>query len=444
MIRFSHITTIVREPSTRLASSLLLAFLFLLPAEPLYNVPWIVLAVLGAAHLSVCPARLRSPENRFLMVVFLCVWLPMLASLPDAVNPVESIRKTASLCVYFLASVYAVGALTRFRNLDWMMTGAAAICIFWSLDAIWQFFTGTDWFGIRYKEGDRLSGAFHTGRIGNVLASFAPIVFEAVRRAMRRWWVSPVLLAPFLMTILLSGTRTAWIALILATIGYLLLLACWSERPSAGRRRWSPAPIIATSGALVLVAALTAYTLPSIADQAWNAAKPRVESLARLWSGDREQIEIALSFRLSIWETALNMWSEHWLNGVGPRGFHYAYREFNPDTDYFLLYDGAYGAAKSPHMQLLEIAAETGSIGLAGYVVLTIALLARLRRLKRDSIVSVYPYALTLIVALFPLGGHLSFYGVLSTALIWWMVIATTSAFAAASRKQSQELPVGP
>ena len=435
MIRISPLATIIREPSARLTTGLLLAFVLLLPVEPLYNAPWMVLAVLGAAHLAVRGARLGLPEIRLPIIVFLCVWLPMLASLPDAVNPAESIRKTASLCIYFLASVYAAGAYIRFRDLDWTMTGVTAICLFWSFDALWQFFTGADWFGIHFQEGDRLPGIFHSGRIGNVLASFAPLVFEVVRRAMRRWWWCPVLLAPFLMTIFLSGTRTAWGALVVAAIGYLLFLIRWSDRPTLGRPRWNPGRLLVIPVAVVLAAALTAYAWPAGLERVWKTAAPRVETLAGLWSGDRAKFERAVTYRLSIWETAANMWSRNWLNGVGPRGFRYAYSEYSPDRDYFLENHEDFDAPLSPHMLLLEIVTETGAFGLLGYVVLVTVLLARLSRLKGVCFRSAYPYVLTLIVALFPFSGHLSFYSVLSTALIWWMVTVTASAFAAVSRK---------
>ena len=439
MIRFSRLARVTMEPDARVATGLLLAFVALLPAEPLYNAPLIVLAVLGLVQLASRRVRFASPENRFLSIAFLCIWLPMLASLPDAVNPAESFRKAASFCIFFLAGVYAVGAYDRFRELGWIVTGVAAICGFWVLDALWQFQTGADWFGVPYHEGSRLSGMFYTGRIGYLLASFAPLVFEAVRRARQGWRWSPVLLVPYLITIVLSGSRTSWGALAIATAGYLLFLACWSNRPSSGPARRKLSAMAAVSAGMVLALALTAYAWPGVADRAWKTVQPRVESLAALWSGDREEIEHAISYRLSIWETALNMWSAHWLNGVGPRGFQYAYREYNPETDYYLLHDGTHGAAKTPHLQLLEIATETGVIGLSGYMILAIVFLTKLWRLERDSFRSIYPYALTLITALFPFTGHLAFYGVLSSGLIWWMIIVNASAFTVAARKMAEK-----
>ena len=437
MTRLSRLAAIVLEPDARVASSLLLAFVALLPAEPLYNAPLIALAILGLVRLVSRRVRLGSPENQFLCIAFLCMWLPMLASLPDAVNPVESFRKTASLCLYFLAGIYVVGAYLRFRDLDWIMMGTAAICLFWALDALWQFQTGADWFGFSYTEGGQLTGIFYTGRIGYLLASFAPLVFEAVRRSRRRWWWSPALLVPYLMTIVLSGSRTSWVALGVATIGYLLFLIRWSDRPLSGRRRWSPSRLGAVLVPIVLTGAVAAYAWPGGTERIWNAVEPRVESLDGLWSSDREQFERAVTWRLSIWETAVNMWSEHWVNGVGPRGFYYAYREYNPEHDYYLENDEVGHAARSPHMQLLEIAAETGVFGLLGYVVLVVVFLANLRRLERAAFISAYPYVLTLIVALFPFTGHLGFYGVLSAGVIWWMVIVCASAFAVAFRSES-------
>ena len=428
-------------PDARVATSLLLAFVALLPADPIYNAPLIVLAILGLAQLAFGRVRLRSTRYRFLCIAFLCIWLPMVASLPDAVNPTESFRKTASLCIYFLGGVYAVGAFRSFHELGWVMAGTSVICGFWILDALWQFQTGADWFGFPYTEGERLTGMFYTGRIGGALAIFAPLAFESVRWASRRWRWTPALLVPYLLVIALSGTRTSWGSLAIATMGYLLYLAFWAERPPPGSTRRPLKDVVTVTAVIVLVASLATFGWPRVAERAWATVQPRIESLSGLWSGDRQKIELAVSFRLSIWETALKMWSEHWLNGVGPRGFQRAYQEYNPETDYYLLHDGRYGAAKTPHFQLLEIATETGSIGLLGYLILATVFLRSLGRLERASFRSTFPFALALIVALFPFSGHMAFYGVRAAGLIWWIIIANACAFSIASRPATTAPP---
>ena len=432
------------RPDARVVTVLLLSFVALLPADPFYNAPLLVLAILGLARLVSGHVRLQSTRYRFLCIAFLCIWLPMIASLPDAVNQLESSRKTASLCIYFLAGVYAVDAFREFRELNWVMTGTSAICGFWILDALWQFQTGIDWFGIPYAAGERLTGMFHTGRIGGTLAIFAPLAFETVRKASRRWRWSPVLLVPYFLIIALSGSRASWGSLTIAAVGYLSFLACCSERSTSDserRRQWRA--IGAASASIVLAATLTAYALPGVAERAWATIQPRVESLSGLWSGDREKFEFAVTYRLSIWETALNMWSAHWLNGVGPRGFQYAYQEYNPEIDYYLLKDGRYGAAKTPHFQLLEIASETGVIGLLGYLILAAVFLRRLVRIERSSLRPTFPFALVLIVALFPFSGHMAFYGVRATGLIWWIIIANACAFSVASRQPDENSTEG-
>ena len=154
MNSLSRRAEVLLRADARVATVLLLAFIALLPADPLYNAPLLILAVLGVAQLASGRARLRSPRYRFLCIAFLCIWLPMVASLPDAVNPPESFRKTASLFIYLFAGVYAVAAFRGFHELRWVMTGTAAICAFWVLDALWQFLTGTDWFGFPYAKAN--------------------------------------------------------------------------------------------------------------------------------------------------------------------------------------------------------------------------------------------------------------------------------------------------
>ena len=95
----------------------------------------------------------------------------------------------------------------------------------------------------------------------------------------------------------------------------------------------------------------------------------------------------------------------------------------------------------TPHLQLLEIATDTGGLGLLGYVILLIIFSVKLYRLELRSFRIAYPYAITFIIVLFPLNGYLDFYRVFSAGLIWWVVILTASAFAIASRKDSATSP---
>lgn len=438
-----HPAAAVRGYPANIATDLLLAFVLLLPFDPLYNGPLILLALFGIGRVVSARTRLGSPENRFLGVAFLCIWLPMLASLPDAVGFDGALRKAASLCVYYFAGVYAIAACTRFRDLDRLVVGVAAICVFWCADALWQFATGRDWFGIPYPLVPhqviyRLSGPFDVhGRLSAVFVAFSPLVFEAARRAARRQpWSPALLLAPFFLVVLLTGTRTSWAALAVSGAGYLLFRSLVRRREGP---RWSFRRVAAAAGAAVLAAALAAHVWPEGREQVWKTAEPRIESLAGLWSGGREGLELATSCRLTLWETAVRIWSEHPLNGIGPREFGRVYEDFLPGRNYFRDLCQVPVPPKHPHLNLLEIAVGTGAIGVLGFLILAAALLARLRALDRDALRSAHPYVLASIMTLFPFTGHLGFYDVFSTGLIWWTLIVCASAFAIAAGREEAE-----
>ena len=420
---------IVREPSARLTTGLMLAFVLLLPFKPLFNAPLLVLAILGATRLASRPRLVGSIENRFLGVAFLCLWLPMLTSLPDAVNPATSIRKTATVCLYYLAGIYVIGSFARFREIDRIMVGVAGICAFWSIDAMWQFMTGSNWFGFPY-DGGRLAGVFYPDlRIGFILASFSPLVFEVLRRTKTHWRWSAFLLLPFAMTIFLSGGRTSWFSLAVAVVGYLFFLFRWTNRMSLNPRQL----IVVTL--LVLTVGFALFSWSGVTPRISNAVLPRLEPLSGLLTGDKEQINTALTGRLSAWETAVDMWSAHWLNGVGARGFRYVYQEHASEDDYYIHREMEH--PKHAHLLLLDIAADTGTLGVVGYMVLAVSFFTRLRRLKQDELKSTYPYALMLIVMMYPVNANLGLYSNTYAGLIWWMLMIIASAFSVVERNRS-------
>ncbi|MGB0751294.1 MAG: hypothetical protein ACPGQI_05015, partial [Gammaproteobacteria bacterium] len=67
---------------------LALSFLLLLPTKNLWNVPIVVVAVLGFTQLVRGQISFRGEAggpNRIIAAVFAAIWLPMLLSLPSAV-----------------------------------------------------------------------------------------------------------------------------------------------------------------------------------------------------------------------------------------------------------------------------------------------------------------------------------------------------------------------
>ena len=134
--------------SNAIGIGMLLAFLTFLPFGGLYNIPLLVLCGLGAWRLVSRPRKALGDDGvRLLLVLFACVWLPMTIAAVDAVNPVQSWRKVVSFPVFFLAGVYVVTVLRRTIDLRRLLVGVLAICVFWSVDASWQFISGFNLLG---------------------------------------------------------------------------------------------------------------------------------------------------------------------------------------------------------------------------------------------------------------------------------------------------------
>ena len=100
-------------------------------------------------------------------------------------------------------------ALRSMIDLQRVLIGVLVLCAFWSIDASWQLVHGFNLLGFPYQ-GGRLSGIFHPDlKLGIVLATVSPFVFEAVRQlAVRCVWVVLTLI-PFFAVIVLSGSRSS-------------------------------------------------------------------------------------------------------------------------------------------------------------------------------------------------------------------------------------------
>ena len=147
----------------------------------------------------------------------------------------------------------------------------------------------------------------------------------------------------------------------------------------------------------------------------------RVARTVPVFAGDREGLDLVLARRLSLWEAGAIMLKAHWINGIGPRGYRYVYAEFSSEHDYF-----RGGEVKLPtylHQIFLEIAVETGAIGIVGYVLFLVLFFRKLLKLPRDQLSVIFPAALAVSVAVFALNVHKSFYGSFSSTMAWWLIV---------------------
>lgn len=388
---------------------LVAAAVLLLSTDTLSLVPLAMMAVLGIYHVSRDPqAVCQDSAMRVLLFLFLCLWLPQLASLPGAVNLERSAKIALLYPLYLFCGVFILRQLARPGNLSRLSLALLVIVVFWCVDALIQYATGANLLGYPYQDG-MLSGMFYPKlRLGIILAVLVPVALETVRNINRDSPYPWLLLIPFTVVVLLSGRRSAWLMLIIGLSAYLPLVFI----SLSSRARY----IIA--GALCIAVVLVGtvyYKSPDI--------NRRIGVLTGI-SSSEYQAARATSMRTPIWETAGNMFRDNWLNGVGPRGFRYAYRDYAEDDNYFVRqgHDGQ----THPHLVFLEIAVETGVIGLIGFILFYLTLLRYWWRERHSTTGGAWTAAL--LAATFPLNAHLAFYGSYWSGFLWLLIACMLAA----------------
>ncbi len=388
---------------------LVAAALLLLSAETLSLVPLGIMAVLGIFRVGRDPQAFREDKaTRVLLCLFLCLWLPQLVSLVGAVNLERSAKIALLYPLYLFCGVFIVQELRRPGNLSRLSLALLLIVIFWCVDGLVQYATGTNLLGYPYQDG-MLSGMFYPKlRLGIILAVLVPVALETVRNLNRDSPYPWLLLIPFAVVVLLSGRRSAWLMLIIGLSAYLPLIFI----SLSVRARYIIAGALCV--AVVLVGSMY-YKSPDI--------NRRIALLSGMLSSEY-QAERATSRRTPIWDTAINMFRENWLNGVGPRGFRYAYSSYADEDNYFVR-QGQDGQTH-PHLVLLEIAVETGVTGLAGFILFYLTLLRYWWRGRHST--SSGAWTAALLAATFPLNAHLAFYGSYWSGFLWLLTACVLAA----------------
>lgn len=326
-------------------------------------------------------------KNRYLYL-FLALFIPVLISLIDALTPALT---TQTLWRMIRFAGYAVIALFVFQNhsaRERFMAILFWILILYCLDAICQWAFDYNIYGynpasnawqnrIRGVFGDRYDLSFF-------LATLSPMIFyylfEKVEQRQKIYiYLTPFLLFIFLFTILLGGARSALISL---AISIFLFIAYIIYQKKIKNYKYLGIGIILLAVALLLVApqidVITARYLDTI---------KQAENLNQLTTN-----------RVNIWNVAWSEFPNHWLTGVGVRGFNALYQSY-PES--YKIFD----QVNSPHLQGLEVLIETGLIGFIPYIFVCLYLLITFFRSN-----TMNPWMLIVLLAMMPINTYSSLY----------------------------------
>ena len=361
-----------------------------------------LMALAGMIEFVRRPSARCDGANKNLLLLFLLIWLPMVAALPGAVAPAHS-RVTVTAYLHYLPAAYFVMSACADVGVRRLVThGAALLITFVALDAFAQLIWHRDLFGFPY-EGGSLRGVFYPKqRLGLLLGVFAALHIEVVLQWCRRYAGIWILLVPLAIVIVMSLKRAAWIMLVLGLVSYFVLR--WQHGSRWRPRNW----LIAM--AIVVVCASAVAINPTL--------QARLIETSGLFSRNSHSIDSATAYRWSLWQTGSAMVRDHWLLGIGPRGFRHAYKTYAAPNDFWILLNGH--GQTHPHLFLLEVLIETGAVGLAGLLVFFLILLRTLFRADRSQSIPVW--LLGAVIASFPLNAHMAFYSAYWSTLVWLLL----------------------
>jgi len=355
------------------------------------------------------PQALRQHAGARLLLWLLAAYVgAALLSAVDAIMPGKSWGTVAALLRYAPLGLYACFAIRREHKLQALYVAVAWVLALWCADAWLQALTGWSLGG--HAEAERVSGIFGADnlKLGPTLAVLSPFALWSARW---RWGLPGLLLAFALVLgpVLLAGSRAAWLCYALVAVGF-----AWREARSPLR----------FAGFCVVAAVLLALA----GGIAWKASArfhDRVERTLLALQGTDQSIDTALSGRLEIWHTGVNMFMAHPINGVGVRGFRYAYPQYAAANDHFVVTTEACGVGEGAchaHQLVLEVLAETGTLGLLLWLAAVVLAWRAWRRVGAAARARAFPATLALGVMLFPLNTHLAFYSAWWGLLFAWLL----------------------
>lgn len=342
-----------------------------------------------------------------LLPLFLCFWIPILLSSFDSYAPHKSWMTSLSAVRYFLAAM-SIAVLLHSASLRWqVLRWTSYVLIFWAIDGYVQLALGVDVFGIPMNE-DRLNALF--GKqfqfYGPTLAMLSPLLLEYARR---RWpsWAWGACFGLVLGAVMIAGMRAGWLAMGMVLFAYFLLM--FRKDNKELRRSAVTIPLLA-----IAVIAGSYAVSPSVQE--------RVSRTLTIAQDMPSAMDYALSWRLPIFKASIVMYKAHPINGVGVRAFPVAYPSYAPADDYHVLRHSDGTGATHAHNIVLEVMADTGSIGLLGLVIGCGLLWRAWVRTPSADKQEVFPYALALVLILFPLNSHFAIFGTFTSSLTWFLM----------------------
>ena len=193
---------------------------------------------------------------------------------------------------------------------------------------------------------------------GSAQAFLLPFVIYVLYRAAKPWkYISGIAISIIIVSLLLSQTRSAWLAAIAIIIVSLLLVLIFSP---ANRKKWMIATVAGAAG----IALLGFLLIASDSEGELKASITQRTQTLLQQSTDSSHIAENVNERVRIWKKTIQLVKDYPLRGTGPGNWKLAIPFYG--TEGLAWASGKYSPDR-PHNVYLQVAAETGIPGAVLY-----------------------------------------------------------------------------
>lgn len=353
-----------------------------------------------------------SQQEKLFSIVFLTIYLPILFSLIDAIDPLRTLKTTAGLLRHYFLGMGIIVAISTYKPSTILISKIlSVVLVFWVLNGFIQALFGVDLFNQPPPFPDRISGIFgQDAKLGYMLV---PLMGLALAWTYTRdtKFLFYILLTTLVSGVFISGDRGGWLGLF-----WVLILGLVSL--SIHEKRYLPLTLIP---AIPLIAFIVFAVSPehSALKERGNESLSSISAL--LNPAGEKQLSPSDQHRMQIFSGAAELFISNPLTGIGARGFHTAYNELLKEKNL------SYPYATHAHQILLEVSSSTGIIGIIGLITFYGLLFQQLKISIQQNNYFAMGGFISVIAFLFPIGSHFSIYAS-STAIIIWSVIAISIA----------------
>ncbi|MGB1273707.1 MAG: O-antigen ligase family protein [Luminiphilus sp.] len=350
---------------------------------------WLMVVVSLLTLITNRQAVLSTPGMKKAAMLFGCIAIPGLISLLFSVNLDRGISAVFRFAAYALAAWVVLSVKIEEGDAKRIMSFLGILLVAWAVDGFVQLLTGISLLGDPLveigEEGAIVTGSLQLG-YGATLAILSPFFLEALRRA--GGMGVGILSLPVYAAIVMSGHQSSAVLALIGLAGWAMLAL---RNKEVGAKRQVTGFVISAIVGLLLGVYLSVVT-------------GQVSTFAE--APERYQ---SFLYQSQLWDLSWQAFKEHWLTGVGMRGF----GTYALGTD--AMSNTGLAETWHSHLNLLEVISETGLIGLMGYGLL----LRWLWGYVQDQRMHVAVAGLTAMLAVFPLGTAVGMYSYIGGNLIF-------------------------